>query len=194
MKGFVIGIVVGVLLLVAGVYEYFVSGSAPVAVAAQAMPFERMLASRALHARIEKEMPNSIPIQPDEGAYLAGAQVYGRHCGICHGFPGHASRFDGTMFPRPPQLFRGKGVTDDEPGETYWKVANGIRLTGMPAFKGELSDTEMWQVSLLLANANKISDAVKQQLAPPMLPGGPNGLGNPPAQKSTPAPTRHQGS
>jgi len=25
------------------------------------------------------------------------------------------------------------GVSDDEPGETYWKVANGIRLTGMPA-------------------------------------------------------------
>src|SRR5262245_53619158 len=51
------------------------------------------------------------------------------------------------MFPKPPHLFRGKGVTDDEPGETYWKVANGIRLTGMPAFKNSLSETEMWQVS-----------------------------------------------
>ncbi len=47
------------------------------------------------------------------------------------------------------------GVTDDPPGETYWKVANGIRLTGMPSFKSVLTDTEMWQVSLLLANADK---------------------------------------
>jgi len=47
------------------------------------------------------------------------------------------------------------GVTDDPPGETYWKVANGIRLTGMPSYKGILSETEMWQVSLLLANADK---------------------------------------
>jgi len=34
-------------------------------------------------------------------------------------------------------------------------VANGIRLTGMPAYKGVLMDNEIWQVSLLLANANK---------------------------------------
>jgi len=63
-------------------------------------------------------------------------------------------------------------VTDDEPGETYWKVANGIRLTGMPAFKQSLSDTQMWQVSLLLANANKIPDSVKQALTPLNFPPG----------------------
>jgi hypothetical protein len=28
----------------------------------------------------------------------------------------------------------------------------------------------MWQVSVLLANADKISDAVKQQLQPPPMP------------------------
>jgi thiosulfate dehydrogenase len=191
LKAFIIGIVVGVLLVAAGVYVYFISGSAPVAVSAQAMPFERMLAQKALHARVEKEMPKTVPIQADKTAYLAGAHIYGQRCGMCHGFPDHPARFRETMFPRPPQLFRGKGVTDDEPGETYWKVANGIRLTGMPAFKGELSDTEMWQVSLLLANADKISAAVKQQLAPPMFPGGPgasNGPGNPMMQPPSPPP------
>jgi hypothetical protein len=34
-------------------------------------------------------------------------------------------------------------------------VANGIRLTGMPSYKEVLTDTQMWQVSLLLANADK---------------------------------------
>jgi len=47
------------------------------------------------------------------------------------------------------------GVSDDEPGVTYWKVANGIRLTGMPSFDHVLSDTEMWQVTLLLKNADQ---------------------------------------
>jgi mono/diheme cytochrome c family protein len=47
------------------------------------------------------------------------------------------------------------GVSDDPSGETFWKVANGIRLTGMPAFKDILSETQIWQVSLLLANADK---------------------------------------
>ena len=47
------------------------------------------------------------------------------------------------------------GVSDDPPGETFWKVANGIRLTGMPEFNEILTTTQIWQVSLLLANADK---------------------------------------
>ncbi len=172
MKAFVFGLLIGIVLVPLGVYFYFVSGSAPVATAAGAMPFERTLAARALHARLDKEMPKTVPIAADESACLAGAQVYREHCGMCHGRPGMPSPMAEGMFPKPPQLFRGMGVTDDEPGETYWKVANGIRLTGMPAFKQSLSDTQMWQVSLLLANANKIPDSAKQSLTPPNLPPG----------------------
>ena len=53
-------------------------------------------------------------------------------------------------------------------------------LTGMPEFKHVLNDTQMWQVSLLLANADKISDAVKEKLKPPPMPGAP-GAAAPPA-------------
>ena len=42
-----------------------------------------------------------------------------------------------------------------EAGETYWKIKNGIRLTGMPSFKGVLSDDQMWDVALLLKHANE---------------------------------------
>jgi len=66
------------------------------------------------------------------------------------------------MFPKPPQLFRGKGVTDDPASETYWKAANGIR----PSFKTNLTDTQLWQVSELLAHANEIPEAVKTVLVP----------------------------
>ena len=47
------------------------------------------------------------------------------------------------------------GVSDDEVGETYWKIDKGIRLTGMPAYQKILSYTEMWQVAWLLKNADK---------------------------------------
>jgi len=71
---------------------------------------------------------------------------------VCHGLPGQPPiDYATTMFPKPPQLFRGKGVTDDPASETYWKAANGIRLSGMPSFKTKLSDTQLWQVSELLA-------------------------------------------
>jgi mono/diheme cytochrome c family protein len=71
------------------------------------------------------------------------------------------------MFPKPPELMQDKGVTDDPPEETYWKVVNGIRLTGMPGFRGNLSDTQAWQVSLLLAHADHLPDSVKSALASP---------------------------
>jgi mono/diheme cytochrome c family protein len=70
-------------------------------------------------------------------------------------------------------LLEGKGVTDDPAGESYWKVANGIRLTGMPAFKQSLSEAQMWQVSLLLAQADKIPPSVKAILSAPMTPATP---------------------
>jgi mono/diheme cytochrome c family protein len=54
------------------------------------------------------------------------------------------------------------GVSDDEPGETFWKVKNGIRLSGMPSYRHILSTDEMWDVTLLLKNAD-------QQLPDPVV-------------------------
>jgi thiosulfate dehydrogenase len=166
MKGFLLGVVVTLVVVVAVVYGYFASGRAPVATSAPPMPFEGQFAHMALHARMEKEMPTQAPVAADEPNLTAGARIYMEHCAVCHGVPGkEQTAIAKGEFPRPPHLFQGKGVTDDEPGETYWKVANGIRLTGMPGFNQHLSPTEMWQVSLLLANADKITDPVKAVLA-----------------------------
>jgi mono/diheme cytochrome c family protein len=78
------------------------------------------------------------------------------------------------MYPHAPLLFKGKGVTDDPPQESYWKVKNGIRLTGMPTFAGVLDDNQMWQVALLVANADKLPDSAKKVLVPePSLPAMP---------------------
>ncbi len=172
MKGFVFGVVVTILVVAAVVYVYFATGMAPVATSAAPMPFEKKFARMAVHARLQKKMPTQVPVPADEANLVAGAHVYMEQCAVCHGTPGKdQTAIAKGEFPRPPHLFRGKGVTDDEPGETYWKVANGIRLTGMPGFNQQLSTTEMWQVSLLLANADKISDSVKSVLANPNVAG-----------------------
>ncbi len=165
MKGFILGVLVTILVGAAVVYLYFAMGMAPVATSAAPMPFEKRLARMALHARLRKEMPRQAPIPADEGNLVSGARIYVEHCADCHGLPGKSpTAIAQGEFPRPPQLFRGKGVTDDEPGETYWKVANGIRLTGMPSYDKHLSTDEMWQVSLLLANADKLPAAAKAVL------------------------------
>lgn len=169
MGKFLFGFILGLIVIPMGVYYYFVSGDAPVGTAAQAMPFEKTLAKKALNARVEKEMPKSVPMAAEESTYTAGVQVYRENCAVCHGLPGQPeNNWSRGMFPYPPQLFKGKGVSDDPAGETYWKVANGIRLTGMPAFKISLPDIQMWQVSLLLANSDKLSQTVKDKLATPL--------------------------
>ncbi|MGC1462963.1 MAG: cytochrome c [Terracidiphilus sp.] len=156
-----LGIVLGVILVPLAVMAWFHLGHPPVAVADPPLPMERKITGVALDARIDSEMVKTPPIQADENALVAGAEIYRDQCAACHGFHGKPSSFGGQMYPRAPQLWEKHknsdvvGVSDDPPGETYWKVENGIRLTGMPSYKKVLTDTERWQVTQLLANADK---------------------------------------
>jgi thiosulfate dehydrogenase len=167
---FIAGLVLGIILVPVLVYLYFASGSAPVATTDPDMPFEVQLARKAQHARIGKDMPRNVPVQPSEANYLAAAELYKTHCAVCHGLPLTPKTAIATgMYPRPPQLLEGKGVTDDEPGESYWKIFNGFRQTGMPGFSKSLSEAQMWQLSLLVANADKLPPSAKTALvAPPV--------------------------
>ena len=137
------------------------------------MLLEKFFSRTALHATINRGAPKTMSTRATEGELLAGIEVYRHNCGGCHGLPGRpASNVAQGMFPRPPQLFAtGHMVTDDPVGESYWKVKNGIRLTGMPGFTGLLTDEQIWNVSLLVANADKLPPSAQLALtAPPQMP------------------------
>jgi thiosulfate dehydrogenase len=161
MIRFLLGIVLAVLLLFGGAWLWLTYGHPPVAVADAALPFEELITHMPLHARIDHELAATVPVQANEATFVAGAHIYRQQCAYCHGLSGNASQVGPHMFPDAPPLWEKHhdgqvvGVSDDPPAETYWKVSNGIRLTGMPSYKQVLSETEMWQVSVLLANADK---------------------------------------
>jgi thiosulfate dehydrogenase len=172
----VLGAILGAAAAGLFVYLYFVTGEAPAATSAPPLPFEKKLAHQALNARIHREMPKTVPLPGNEPNLVAGAEIYREHCAVCHGLPERAETpIAAGMYPHPPKLLEGKGVTDDEPGESYWKIANGIRLTGMPAFRSAMSETQMWQVSLLVANADKLPKSVYNTLAAPVVTDAANG-------------------
>ena len=185
MKKFIIGVIVGLLIPAIGGYFYISSGKMPVATASAPLPMEEKIAHMALKARMQKEMPKDSPVPADEPNMTNGAHLYVENCGFCHGYPdqqaGNAAK---GMFPLPPQLLsHDEMVTDDPVGATYWKVSNGIRLTGMPGFNDILTPTQMWQISQLLAHADKLPDQTKAVLVKPvMVPGGA------PAAQPTPVP------
>ncbi len=167
-----LGFLLGVVAVAAAGFLYLKFGALPVSVADKAFPFEKELVRLPLHARIDTEKKEA-PFGTSEDVFEGGAKVYKKECASCHGVPGKDVAFARYMYPDAPQLWKKHkngvvGVSDDEPGETYWRISNGIRLTGMPAYSKVLSDTEIWQVSLLLKNADKdLPDPVKQILTGP---------------------------
>src|SRR5258708_26397855 len=84
---FIGGLLLGLLLVPFAVYLYFASGSAPVATTDSDVPFETFLAHKALNARIKKDMPKNVPIQPNEANYVAAAELYEQHFAVCHRLP-----------------------------------------------------------------------------------------------------------
>ena len=160
MKGFLFGLVIGALLIPIAAILYFHFGHPPVAVTDPAFPMEERIVQIPLNARIDAEAPKSAPIEPSAVNLQTGAAIYRQECAACHGLYLTDSSFGGSMYPDAPQLWRPHGngvvgVSDDPPGETFWKVDNGIRMSGMPSFRKVLNQTQEWQVTLLLANADK---------------------------------------
>jgi hypothetical protein len=42
-------------------------------------------------------------------------------------------------------------------GEIYWTIANGVRLTGMPAFGSEANDTDTWKLVHFIRRLSQLS-------------------------------------
>lgn len=190
MKAFLLGLILGLIAIPIIGFLYFRMGRLPVAVGDSPFVYERQIVHWPLHARIDSEMPKNAPIEASATNLEAGAHIYRQQCAACHGLYGRPSSFAEHMYPKAPQLWAPHsdgvvGVSDDPPGETYWKVSNGIRLSGMPAFDKVMNSTQMWQVSLLLANADKplppgVLDLLKQPLdLDPATPAAPEHSGEP---------------
>jgi len=130
------------------------------------VPLEKMVARMALRASIGTAGDQKNPLPFDDANMLGMVNTYKEQCAFCHGTPGQPrTNISKEMFPPPPQLFEKDGmVTDDPEGVTYWKVTHGIRLSGMPGFESTLSDTQRWQVTMLVAHADKLPSAVQAAL------------------------------
>jgi thiosulfate dehydrogenase len=155
---FLFGFAVGLLILPLGLYLYVQSGHAPVATADPSMPMEAFFAKMGRKSRIKAEEPKRELATFTTADLAAGAEIYLKDCAFCHGLPDQPKPDAAKgMFPKAPQLLeKDDMVTDDPVGESFWKVKNGIRLSGMPAFKNSLNEAQMWQVAALLAKADQL--------------------------------------
>jgi thiosulfate dehydrogenase len=165
MIKFLLGVVVGIAFVVLASYLFVTRGGIFMGTDTKPLPMEGTIAGAAITASIGKSADDPSPLPADETDLLAGAKIYMQACAGCHGKLDQASGGAKGFYPPPPHLLPpGAGVTDDPVGATHWVVKNGIRFSAMPSFNQKLSDSEIWQVSLLLRKANKLPASVQDSL------------------------------
>jgi hypothetical protein len=177
MRAFLLGIFValaGVAIVVFGIIQ---TGAVPARQDIRPGKLERWMASTSLKATIEREAPRPpYPFgSPDERGYVAAANLYVQNCAVCHGTAHSTPTAIARGFAvRAPQ-FAKHGVEDDPEGETYWKIAHGIRMTAMPSFGAILDQRSLWQLAYFMKHMDALPPAAKAifddpKLAPPPTP------------------------
>ncbi len=88
---------------------------------------------------------NPVPDTPD--AVKEGAEHFQHHCQICHGLDGQGTGVPFATKMSPPVAdLSSKDVQGYVDGQLKWIIENGIAPSGMPGWKGILTDEEMWNM------------------------------------------------
>jgi thiosulfate dehydrogenase len=163
---FILGFIVAIVLIAIGGYAFVTLGMLPAGQDVKPSAIETWAAKTSLRATIQRETQSlAATMPPNEPNLTAGAQLYVRNCQFCHGGPDAQPSFIAKgLQPDPPQLAK-DGVEDDPEGVTYWKVAHGIRFTGMPGFGGRLTQPQIWQIALFLKHMDKLPPQTQQAWA-----------------------------
>jgi len=164
-RGFIAGILVAIIVALAGTYVLLQSGLIPANADAKPGGFELWAAGKSLDATLRSQAPKGPnPVALTDANLIAGVTLYGQHCAICHGTAAGASSASPVakgLYPAPPQLAE-DGVEDDPEGYSYWKIKHGIRLTGMPAWGSALTDRQIWTLALFLKHMDKLPPDAQQ--------------------------------
>lgn len=124
---------------------------------------ESSIAMPALDASVDRRAPEEHnPVKPTDANLIAGMNVYQMNCASCHGDSLHPHTALGEAFyPRAPQFV--ESAPDMPENQNFYIIQHGIRMSGMPAWKGALSEQETWQVTTFLSQINKLPPQVWAQ-------------------------------
>jgi mono/diheme cytochrome c family protein len=165
LRGFFIGVAVSIVVALIVGYGLLQSGLIPANADAKPGGLELWAAGKSLQATLRREAPKGPnPVALSDDHLIDGVKLYAEHCAICHGAASgdaSASPVARGLYPKPPQLAT-DGVEDDPEGVSYWKIEHGIRLTGMPSWKGALTDQQIWTLALFLKHMDKLPPAAQQ--------------------------------
>ena len=180
----------GVLLallaaVIVGVGGYFYSGSYPIGAdvphSGWAFWALRSIRDRSIAVQARSVRP---PTDLNDARRIpVGAGQYAAMCSVCHLAPGYSQ--DETaegLNPHPPELAHGITLT---PGQIFWVLKHGLKMTGMPAWGPSHTDEELWDLTAFVMRLPHMTALQYRQIVTqaPMdedmqmmpMPGGPTG-------------------
>lgn len=109
---------------------------------------EAILANAAKDVAIPIQATNrKNPFPATEQTIQRGQQVYQQSCAFCHGVDGHGGTELGRSMYPPAMDLTSPHVQHWSDGDLLWIIQNGIRLTGMPAWNGSISEEDTWKLA-----------------------------------------------
>lgn len=95
-----------------------------------------------------KERKNPLPV--NGAAVKKGMDLYRRSCALCHGSDGRSNTTLGRDLYPPAIDLTSPHVKRWDDAELFWIIQNGVRFTGMPAWKDVFDDTQTWEIVLAI--------------------------------------------
>lgn len=143
-----LGASAALLFVKLGIYD--VGAATPHTKFTEWLTHETMIRSVKRHARGIEPPGEFTPAQ-----VRAGFCIYETHCVACHGAAAVArEQWVSGMEPQPPYLLDARQKFSRP--ELFWIARNGIKMTGMPSWKNELSDAEIWSAVAWLEASEKL--------------------------------------
>jgi mono/diheme cytochrome c family protein len=97
------------------------------------------------------------PVPPSAQNIRRGMEHFADHCATCHSNDGSGQTVYGKgLYPKPPDL-RAAGTQNKSDGELYYTIDNGIRLSGMPAFRPVHTPEKAWRLILFIRHLPQIT-------------------------------------
>lgn len=160
MIKFLVGFLSAVVLVFLALFCYVRFGFVDPRADIEPGSLEKQIAMPALDASVDRRVEDlKNPIPPTEENLLSGMKIYQSACSGCHGDISHPhSPIGDSFYPRAPQFV--EDAPDMTESQNFYIIQHGVRLSGMPAWKTNLKESEIWQVTTFLSKMDKLPPQV----------------------------------
>jgi len=160
-------ITIAVLVLAIGAVTYVQLRAGGLSADVEPGAFERTVATRLVRLSISADAEHAAnPFKSDSQAWRTAADHFSDHCAICHGGDGHGRTDLGeNMYPKVPDL-ADPVVQRLSDGALFSIIQNGVRWTGMPAWKHEHTPEDTWKLVSFVRRVPSLTPEELQTLQP----------------------------